>query len=75
MAMVFGQVRGSNPAGQPRKIWIDIVLSDFHKLNFRRPFEDKKNKRAWRDKTWATHTWHMCWYLLLLVTSSFVSHA
>ena len=54
--MLFGQVKGSNPPGRPRKIWNDIVLSDFQQLNINRPYRDAQNKPAWRDRTWATHT-------------------
>ena len=35
--------------GHVCKIWNDIVLSDFHKLNIRRPFRDAQNKPAWQD--------------------------
>ena len=52
----FGQVKGSKPPGRPRKIWNDIVLSDFQQLNIIRPYRDAQNKSAWRDRTWATHT-------------------
>ena len=54
--MLFGQVKGSNPPGRPRKIWNDIVLSDFQQLNIRRPYRDAQDKPAWRDRTCATHT-------------------
>ena len=54
--MLFGQVKGLKPPGRPRKIWNDIVLSDFQQLNIKRPYRDAQNKSAWRDKTWATHT-------------------
>ena len=54
--MLFGQVKGSHPPGRPRKIWNDIVLSDFQQLNILRPYRDAMNKPAWRDKTCATHT-------------------
>ena len=54
--MLFGQVKGNPPVGRPRKIWNDIVLSDFQRLNIQRPYRDAQNKPAWRDRTWATHT-------------------
>ena len=54
--MLFGQVKGSNPPGRPRKIWNDIVLSDLQQLNIKRPYRDVQHKSAWQDKTWATHT-------------------
>ena len=54
--MLFGQVKGSNPPGRPRKIWNDIVLSDFQQLNIRCPYRDAQDKPAWRDRTCATHT-------------------
>ena len=54
--MLFCQVTGSNPPGRPRKIWNDIVVSDFQQLNIKRPYRDAQNKSAWRDRTWATHT-------------------
>ena len=44
------------PPGRPRKIWNDIVLSDFQQLNIIRPYRHAQNKSAWRDRTWATHT-------------------
>ena len=36
--MLFGQVKGSTPPGRPRKIWNDIVLSDFQMLTSHVPF-------------------------------------
>ena len=33
------------------KIWNDIVLSDFQRLNIKRPYRDAQNKPAWRDRT------------------------
>ena len=54
--MLFGQVKGSNAPGRPRKIWNDIVLSDPQQLNIKRPYRDAQDKSAWRDKTWVTHT-------------------
>ena len=54
--VMFGQVKGSTPPGRPRKIWNDIVLSDFQLLNITRPYRDAQNKPAWRERTWATHT-------------------
>ena len=54
--MLIGQNKGLNPQGRPRKIWNDIDLSDFHKLNFTRPFRDAQNKPAWQNKPCATHT-------------------
>ena len=59
--VLFGQVKRSNPRGRPRKIWNDTVLSDLHQLNIKRPYRDAQNKSAWRDKTKARHTWHLCW--------------
>ena len=35
--MLFGQVKGSQPPGRPRKIWNDIVLSDFQQLEHDTP--------------------------------------
>ena len=54
--MLPGQVKASNPPGRPGKIWNDINLSDFHKLNIRCPYKDAQNKPAWPDRTWATHS-------------------
>ena len=44
--LLFGQVKGSNPPGRPRKIWNDIVLSDFQQLNIKRRYRDAQNKSA-----------------------------
>ena len=44
--MLYGRVNGSNPSGRPRKIWNDIVLSDFQNLNIRRTRKDAQNKPA-----------------------------
>ena len=54
--MLFGQIKGSNPPDQPSKICNDIVLSDFHQLNIRRPYCDAHDQPAWQDKTCVTHT-------------------
>ena len=65
--MLFGQVKGSTPPGRPRKIWNDSVLSDFQLLNITRPYRDAQNKPAWRERTWATHTYAGTCNLLLLL--------
>ena len=28
---------------------------------------DTQNKPAWRDRTWATHTEHMCWNVCVVI--------
>ena len=44
--MLFGQVKGSKPPGRPRKIWNDVVLSDFQQLSIIRPYRDAQNQSA-----------------------------
>ena len=34
-------------------------LLQLQQLNIKRPYKDTQNKPAWREKTWATHTYHM----------------
>ena len=69
--MLFGQVKGPTPRGRPKKVWNNVVLSDFHKLDINCPYRDAQNRPAWRDRTWGhTHLAHVlecviiCYYLL-----------
>ena len=38
----YGTVKGRGVVGLPRKIWNDVLLSDTHSLNIRRPHCDAK---------------------------------
>ena len=49
--VLYGQVKGKRAVGRPRTIWNDVLLSDTHSLNIRRPHYDAQNKSAWRAQT------------------------
>lgn len=49
--MLYGQVKGRGVVGRPRKLWNDVLLSDTHSLNIRRPHHDAQNKSAFEAKT------------------------
>ena len=54
--VLYGQVKGRGVVGRPRKIWNDVLLSDTHCLNIRRPHSDAQNRSAWKAKTVVART-------------------
>ena len=50
-------VKGIGVVGPPRKTWNDVLLSDIHSLNIRRPYSDAHH--AWKAKTVIAHTCSM----------------
>ena len=53
---MLGRVKGPRCVVGPKKIWNDIVVSDFQCVNITCAYHDVQNKPAWQDKTCATHT-------------------
>ena len=54
--MMFGQVEGPICVSWPRKIWNDIVLSDFQYLTITCACCDAQNNPAWQVKNLRRHT-------------------